>query len=348
MPLWTDLIDPATLTGYARESIADYEARQGSLNRWLPNRPVPDIVVRFVKGRTGLVDTAKFRAFDAEPEIGKRLPNQRVAIELPALGEVRPVTEYEQLRARNSNLTAEEALVTIQNETRWAVRSVADSLEYLRGVVIATGKATIDQDNFKTDDDFGRPVGNETSVTTDWDDPTADGLEDLQDAIDAYETAASTLPGSIIMSRRAFRSLAGHDVFKTTLIGGAERRASDSQVRDIISGAGLPPIFIYDRKVMKDGALTRVLPDHTVYLMPAAVGANDWQGTDLGATFWGRTLTSTVSDWGLQPAEQPGIVAGVWRNDKVPMGVEIISDAIGLPVLANAELSFALQVLDNA
>ncbi|HMG44988.1 MAG TPA: major capsid protein [Acidimicrobiales bacterium] len=346
--LWTDLIDPATLTGYARESLADYEARQGSLNRWLPNRPVPDVVVRFIKGRTGLVDTAKFRAYDAEPEIGKRLTQQRVSIELPALGENRPVTEYEQLRARGGNLTAEEALLTIQGETRWAVRSVSDAMEYMRGVVIATGVATIDQDNFESTDDFGRPAGNETSVNVDWDEANADGLEDLQEAIDAYETSASTLPGALLMSRRAFRSLAGHDVFRTTLIGGAERRASDSQVRDIVSGAGLPPIYLYDRKIMLAGSLTRVLPDHTVYLMPNPVGSDDWQGTDLGATFWGRTLTSTVSDWGIQPSEQPGIVAGVWRNDKPPMGVEVISDAIGLPVLANAELSFALQVLDNA
>jgi hypothetical protein len=347
MPLWTDLIDPATLTGYARESLADYEARQGSLNRWLPNRPVPDVVVRFVKGRTGLVDTAKFRAYDAEPEVGKRLPNQRVSIELPALGEMRPVTEYEQLRARGGNLTAEEALLTIQGETRWAVRSVSDALERLRGIVISTGKATIDHDNFKTDDDFGRPPGNEVSATIDWDAVGADALDDLHTWQEAYEDATGTLPGSILMPRRVFRAMATQAVFRTTLIGGAERRANDEQVRDLVSGAGLPPIVIYDRRVSVNGVMTRILPDHTLYMLPAAVGPDDWQGTDLGATFWGRTLTSTVSDWGIQPAEQPGIVAGVWRHEKPPMGVEIISDAIGLPVLANAELSFAAQVLDN-
>jgi hypothetical protein len=31
MALWTDVIDPATLTGYARASLEDYEARKGTL-----------------------------------------------------------------------------------------------------------------------------------------------------------------------------------------------------------------------------------------------------------------------------------------------------------------------------
>ena len=50
MPLWTDIIDPAELTGYARASLADYEATRGTLAQYLPNREVADVVVRFVQG----------------------------------------------------------------------------------------------------------------------------------------------------------------------------------------------------------------------------------------------------------------------------------------------------------
>lgn len=346
--LWTDLIDPVTLTGYARASLAEYEARQGSLNRWLPNRPVSDVVARFVKGRTGLVDVAKWRAYDAEPEIGKRETRQRVSIELPALGENRPITEYEQLRARAGGLTAEEALVTVQGETRAAVRAASDAMELLRGVVIATGVATIDQDNFKSSDDFGRPNDCEVEADVAWDANGADALEDLQTWIEAYEDITGSLPGSVLMPRRVFRAMASQDPFKTTLIGGAERRASNSEVRELLASHDVPPISIYDRRVSVDGTMTRVLPDHTLYLLPAAVSPDDWQGTQLGASFWGRTLTSIDSAFGLAPAEQPGIVTGVWRNPKPPMGLEIIADAIGLPVLANAEMSFAAKVLDVA
>ena len=54
MGLWTDLITPAELTGYARAALEDYERSKGTLARWLPNDTVPDIVARFVTGAAGL------------------------------------------------------------------------------------------------------------------------------------------------------------------------------------------------------------------------------------------------------------------------------------------------------
>ena len=35
MALWTDLVTPAELTGYTRQSLSDYEAQRGTLARFL-------------------------------------------------------------------------------------------------------------------------------------------------------------------------------------------------------------------------------------------------------------------------------------------------------------------------
>jgi hypothetical protein len=343
--LWTDIIDPATLTGYARAALADYEARKGTLARWLPNREVADVVVRFVKGSTGLVDVAMFRAYDAEPEIGKRVGGQRLTIELPALGQVLPVSEYEQLRLRGGNVSDEAALGTVQNATMIAVRAVADAIERMRGVVLSTGKATIDQTNFQSDDNFGRPAAHQLIADAPW---TSDGvsrLEYLQELADVYRDTTGEDPGAILVSQRVLRALASGNEFQTQLVNGASRPATEQQVQDTVQGAGLPPIFRYDRRVSINGVSTRVLPDDGLLLLPAPVDPDDWQGTDLGATFWGRTLTSTDADWAIEDSEQPGIVAGVYRNPRPPMGIELISDAIGLPVLANADRSLYAEVL---
>lgn len=344
MALWTDIIDPATLTGYARASLADYEARRGTLARWLPNREVADIVVRFVAGATGLVDVARFRAYDAEPEIGKRPSGKRVTLELPALGINLPVSEYEQLRARGGNLSEESALATIQRTTDLVVRATADAIEYLRGTVLATGKATIDQDNFKSDDDFGRPAGHTVTAPALWSVATTDALGQLATWSDVVRSATGEEPGAIVMSTRAFRAFAALDQMKVQLISGS-RPSTEADVQAIVAGAGLPPIYRYDRLVSVGGVSTKAIPDDRVLLLPAPVDPDDWQGTDLGATFWGRTLTSTDPDWAIEDADQPGVVAGVYKNEKPPMGVEVIGDAIGLPVLANADRSFAADVL---
>ena len=142
MPLMTDLITPAELTGYARESLAAYEARKGTLARFLPNRSVEDVVVRMVVGQNGLVDEAKFRAYGAAPEVGRYQPGKRVVLELPALGQNIPLDEYSKLRARNASDDAVIRHLTAQTDT--AVRAVADAIERMRGIVLTTGKAMID------------------------------------------------------------------------------------------------------------------------------------------------------------------------------------------------------------
>lgn len=344
--LWTDIIDPATLTGYARAALADFELRNGTLARYLPNREVGDIIARFVKGQFGLIPVAKFRAYDAEPEIGKREAGKRVLIELPALGQNIPVSEYEQLRMRGGDIDEGLALVTIQNTTMQVVRAVADAIERLRGITLSTGKATIDQDNYQSDDDFGRPSEHQLVSDDDWSDTSVSRLDYLQTLVDTFLDTTGEMPGSILMPRRVFRALSNGDEFQVQLLNGGARRQNDADVKAMIVGADLPPIDVYDRRVNVEGTTTRVIPDDTLMLLPAPVDPDDWEGTDLGATFWGRTLTSTDSDWGIEDSEQPGIVAGVYRNPKPPMGIEVISDAIGLPVLANAEKSLAAQVLD--
>ncbi|NNG36939.1 major capsid protein [Nakamurella aerolata] len=339
MALWTDIITPAELTGYARESLAAYEQRKGTLAQFLPNREVADIVARFVAGQYGLVDEARYRAYDAEPEIGKRQPGKRVSIELPAVGQNIPVSEYLQLRTRNA--TDLDVQNQILRDTETVVQAVADRTERMRGTVLTTGKATIDQPNFKTEDDFQRDASHTVTAGTLWNDPAADPIGYLETLQDLYVTDTGDEPGAVLMSRRAFRAMQANAKLATLLVSGATRQATDSDVRALVSGAGLPDIVIYDRRT----SAGRVIPDDRVFLLPAPVAVNDWQGTQLGATFWGQTLTSVDPDFGIEPSEQPGIVVGVYRNEKPPMIAEVISDAIALPVLANANLSIAAKVL---
>lgn len=345
MALWTDIIDPATLTGYAREALADYEERQGSLARFLPNRTVPDIVVRFVKGQAGLTEIARFRAFDAEPEIGKRPKADRVTIELPALGQDIPVSEYDRLRAAGGTPSDAQVERMLETTTGLVVRAIADSMELLRGTVIDTGKATIDQDNFASDDNFGRDSSLSFTAPALWTVAGTDGLGQLQDWVDLYEEkSGGASPGRIVMGRTAFRNFGSLDQMKTVLVGGASRNATDQQVQDTLAGHGLPPMEVYRRRVNRGGTLVPVLDPDKVYLLPEPVDPDDWESSEMGATFWGRTLSSMEADWAIEDVDQPGIVAGAWKHDKPPHGAEIIGDAIGLPVLANANLSMAVTV----
>lgn len=346
MALWTDIITPAELTGYARAALADYEANRGTLARWLPNREVADIVVRFVAGSAGLVDVADFRAYDAEPTIGGMPGGKRVTLELPAVGRNEPVSEYNQLRARNANPSDDSVRETVLRATQIAVRAVADSVERVRGVVLSTGRATItNEGGFSMDDNFGRSAAHTVTAGTLWSTTTADGLGNLQAWSDTYRDTNGQAPGALLMSTRVLRAFGGLNQNKLQLVNGASRPATAGDMSAIVDGAGLPPIFTYDRNVRVAGTTRRVLPDNVVVLLPAPVAPDQWLDTELGATYWGQTLTSTDAAYQLAGAEQPGLVVGAYRGDKPPMLAEVIADAIALPTLANADLSFVATVL---
>lgn len=338
MALWTDLIEPATLTGYVRESLADYEVKKGTLARWLPNREVSDIVVRFTAGQAGLIPEAKYRAYDAEPAIGKKPGGKRITLELPAVGQNIPVSEYEQLRNRNA---ADDAILTnILSTARQVVHAVADRVERLRGTVITTGLATIPELS-PDGDNFGRSSSHDITAPALWSVAGTDRLTQLQTWSDLYEADTGVAPGVILMSKRALRALAAGTQFQTQLLNGGARPATEGEVQAIIAGHGLAPIQTYDRRT----ASGRITPDDRIFLLPEPVETDAWEESQLGSTFWGQTLTALDADWAIEASEQPGVVAGVYKNEKPPMIAEVISDAIALPVLANADLSFVIKVL---
>lgn len=338
MALWTDIIDPADLTGYVRESLAAIEARKGSLARYLPNREVADIQVRFVAGSKGLALEASFRAYDAEPKIGKKAPARRVILELPAIGQNIPVSEYDQLRNRGA--ADEQILDAILDVANQVAQAISDRMERLRGIVLSTGTATIPE--LATADSFGRSAGHTVTAAALWGSASSvSRLADLQTWSDVYEATNGVAPGSILVSRQVFRVMAQGDEFKTNLVGGGSRPATAAQVNDVIEGAGLAPIEVYTRRT----ATGLVLPAKELLLLPEPVDSTAWEQTQLGATYWGQTLTSSEANWGIAETEQPGVVVGVYRNEKPPMIAEVISDAIGMPVLANADLSLKATVL---
>lgn len=337
--LWTDLVTPAEATGYARAALSDLEVNKASLARWIPNTDVSDLSVRFRKGQAGFVQEAAFRAFDAEPELAGSTSGQRVTIDLPALGQNRPVSEYDQLLLRNS--PDEVIRDSIFKEISNAARAVADRIERLRGTVLATGKATINQANFISDDDFGRSGTHSVTAASLWSDPTVSRLSDLNAWSDVYSaTNNGTVPGCMLMSRRVFRALAAGKEFATLLANGATRPGLEADVRGLLTAAGLPELFIYDRSTSGG----RVIADDKLLFLPAPVDPQSGQ-SEMGATFWGQTLTSMDSNYAIEPSEQPGVVVGVYKNEKPPMIAEVVSDAIALPVLANANLSFVAKVL---
>ena len=339
MPLWTDVVTPAELTGYVRAALGDYEQNRATLGAFLPNNYVSDVVARLMTGGNGLPDTASFRAYDAETPIGKREGGSRKTIDLPPLGKKVRVSEYDQLRARNAD-GPEEVRNAIEREAVRQARAVADRMEQARGQALTTGKVTIDENGLIAEADFGRAAGHTVTAGTLWSAAGAAPFDDLETWESTYRTDNGESPGAVVMSRRILNVLRGKLVGSGSITG----RATTDQVQQAFDDLGLGVIFVYDRLVRVAGTNTRVIADDTLVLVPAPVDPNSPDSTDLGAAVWGRTLESMDASYAIEDAAQPGIVAGAYKDDD-PLGVWVKATGIGLPVLANPVLSFAAKVL---
>lgn len=346
MPLWTDLIDPVEATGIARaEQELIEQARGGTLARYLPNVSVDSDHVKFFIDSNGLVDEAKYRAFNAPPEIGKGGGLKSRTIDLPAISREEPIDELTQKEL--ARLSDDRIRKSIEAAIRRSVQAITARQERSRGLLIDSGKVLVDADNFWINDDFGRDAALAITLSALWSNTGADRIQQLTDACEVYATYNDgQYPGSMLFGSRAvWAAFAKGTQFATLLANGATRPALRADVESFVESASLPPIDIYDRSTSVAGTKTKVLNASKVYLLPAPTDPNDENGTDLGATFWGRTISSGFASWGIEPSEQPGIVAGIFQDEEVGSTIRVQADSIGEPVARNANASMAITVL---
>lgn len=348
MPLWTDLIDPVEATGIARDEQDVIEQQKGgTLARFLPNVTVDSDHVKFYPGSTGLVDAARYRAFNAPPEIGKGQGVKASTIDLPSIARAEPIDEVTQKEL--ARLSDDRIRKSVEAAIRRNVRAISMRQELSRGTAIHLGALVVDQDNFWINDVFGRDASLSIAAGTGgwWADPAVDRLNQLNVWTNAYAALNNDeQPGRIVFgSRDAYNAYAAGNQFKTLVGASASRPPAPGEVASYLAAAGLPDAEIYGRSVSLEGTLTKVLNPKFIYLLPEPVDPNDEDGSILGATYWGRTVSAGFDSWGIEPDEQPGIVCGVFKEESVGSSIEVQGDSIGEPVLANPNASMAIQVL---
>lgn len=347
MPLWIDLIDPVEATGIARDEQDLIEReRGGTLARFLPNVFVNSDHVKFRQDPTGLVDVANYRAFNARPEVGKGPGAKSSTIDLPAISRTEPIDEMTQKELRNAS--EDRVRRGVESAIRRNVRAISMRQELARGAVVKSGKLVVDTDNFWINDDFGRHASLTVVAGAGqwWADAAVDRLAALSTWQELYAGRNNGMPSGrmVFGSRTAFNAFAAGNQFKTN-VGTASRPPMAGELQSYTAGAGLPDYEIYERRVQVDGVLTAVLDPKCVYLLPEPTDPFNDEGSLLGATYWGLTESATFASWGIEPDEQPGIVCGIYREEKVGSSIEAEGDAIGEPVAVYPDAAMSIQVL---
>lgn len=344
MLLNTDYADPTELTGYGRAALQDLEINRFTLSRWLPHRPIDDLMFRFTAGGEGLTEAATYRAFDTESPIAARPGVTRVSGELPPISRKIRLGEYDRLRsARDADGRIREAIL---DDAARMTRAVAARLELARGEALATGRLVLAENGVIATVDFGRAAGHTVTAATPWSTiASSKPILDLISWIQTYVDENGEPPGAIVTSTQVMSYLLQSAEIRGLLAanGVTPSIASATGLNTALQAYGIPPVVVYDARVKVGGVSQRVIPANRVLLLPAPVDPNSVDGTDLGAVLLGTTAESLELAYGLAPGEQPGVVAGAYRTED-PVAVWTKAAAIGLPVLANPNLSFSAQV----
>ena len=343
--LWTDLMDPVEATGIARdEQYVIEQEKGGTLARFLPNVFVPSDHVAFYPDSNGLVDAAYYRAFNARPELGKGQGLSRKTIDLPSIARTEPIDEMTQKEL--ARLSDDRIRKSIEAAIRRNVQAISMRQELTRGIALEQGKVLVDQDNFLIADDFGRNTALNIQAASYWATGSVDRVSAVKSWCDIYATYNNgAQPGRIVMTDTSWAAYASGDQFATLLANGATRPALKAEIMALTESAGLPSIELYNRSVSVDGTATKILGVKKIYLLPEPVDPMSEEGSVLGATYWGQTVSSGFESWGIEPDEQPGIVCGVFKEESVGSSIEVQGDSIGEPVLANPNAVMVIQVL---
>jgi hypothetical protein len=327
-----ELIEPPTLTGFARRALRELEENQFSLSPYFPSRFTMDTMVTYGSGQAGLARTAKFRSYDAEAPIGKREGIERQSIEIPPISEKLWLTEYERYRLMNNS---DAAVADVFNDARNVMSSIQARVEVARGRALVDGALSFNENGLILNVDFGRDASLSDTAAVDWSVGTTDILGDWNTWIEAYVDLNGFRPGAAVTSSKVWGEMLANDDFRDLAFWGnntSPTRLSDTELRGLMSDRNLPPVIVNDSKVEVDGVATRVLDQDTIVFVPPQQGA-------AGATVYGTTLEA-IENLQLRGSEAPGVVAVLMRQED-PISYWTLGAAKVLPILGSPNLTAA-------
>jgi hypothetical protein len=344
MDFFTEYVTPAELTGYARAALEDRAENQFSLAQYLSYQTVNDLTFRFNRGGGGLVEAAQYRAFDTQPSMGRREGISRVTGELPPIGRQYFLDEYTSIRLRNADQEVRDLMLRDAERISTAIDA---RLELARGDALVNGSVTIAEGGVQASVDFERDPRLSTAPAVSWaDHANADTIDDVEGWLQVYSDINGGLPGVTLTTRKVVRALTRSAQVRAQLYPNSPaQRLSLADVNAWLADEGMPPLATYDVQVNDPvtGLARRVIPEGRLLFLPDTAGTTgDYQNGALGATLMGITAEALQPEYEVADS-QAGIVVGPFIQKETPVQVITIGAAIGIPILANPDLSMVVD-----
>lgn len=342
MIVYDGLVDPATLTAFARSVPLDVNF---VLDQILPDQVDQVLDVEWSES-TSTTRAAKAREFDAPPLPGRRDGFRVTKTQLPAVGQLlglgeRDRLELERLRSGGSSTAA--LVDNIYDDTQRNVESVQARVEIMRGSALSTGRVVIPELG-GIEADFQVPPAHFPTAAVLWSNHSCDMIGDIRAWNVIYRLANGFSFGGMIVTE----DILGHMLqnaairgFYTSPNGGIPPLVTVEQLNAVLTANRLPTVrLVYDAQVLVDEVATRIFPNDKITFLPPA-------GIPLGRTQWGMTATGLeLQNAGIEVEPSPaGIVAVEDKDVRPPYRSTAYVDATVMPVITRPKALFVADVL---
>lgn len=322
-----------SLRGLVDESVREAEPT-------LADKFLPDVNVYSTKFAYDIIKSSKYIAamigHGAEPPVVDRDAVASMAGEIAKMG-LKYIATEEELLALNQARSGAEKQGIVDNLTVEGVKLVEAMqrrVALIKMEAITKGRFEYNKNGVKIGVDFGIPAAHKVALSAgaDWNDTDRDVVGDLLGFVATYEDSNGQAPDELWMSRQAFTKLTKN----ANIIVEAGRptgvmRASEADVRSVITGNGLPTIVIVaDRKMTVKNVYTDA--DEVIEFMPE--NRIVMVSSGLGEFLYGPTVENDF---------EPGISLDAY-DLRTPIRSVIETVAAGFPAIKSPSLIFHADV----
>ena len=338
-----EVFNASAFVGYV-EATQEILGEATELETLFPVRTIDGLDYSYIKTANSAVELTTPSAFDAEPIAQHREGFDAMKGELPLFRRKMNLTEKEKsmlklyMRAQNEE-GINRLLTQIFDDQATLVKGAVMTQEFLRARALMDGKISIESKGGIVAVDYKVPSDNKyTFSSTDaWNDPTADIVKQITEALDKVEDATGVRPSRMIMNRNTFRLLRANNQIKANMMPIATAVAAgladgvvitDAQIMSTLKTlTGLEEIIIYNKKVSMDGKTYDLIEDNKVAIVPEG---------ELGNTLIGTSPAElNMDDANKSGADITimgnGLAVNTYSNDKAPYTAGTEIEFVGLP-----------------
>lgn len=285
---------------------------------------------------------ASVHAFDTEAEIASRPALDKINVE--KLFIKRKINQTEKMRLLlNNGVSADSAIVDyVFDDMGRLADAVKARTELAKMEVLATGKMSIDENDYDLTVDYGVPSEN-TSETFDWS-ADADILGDMQKIVDVAADKGQVITG-IITSSKILRKIRTDSKVQTYIFGsaGAGTLATRAQLQSLFGEQfGFSEINVNDARYGQEneaGTVTakRFFPENKItFICKDATGK-------VGNGLWGVTPEEESLGQYTEKSANQYITLTQWPTQD-PVAVWTKASGLFIPVLPNPDSLFIASV----